>query len=122
MNLPQISKQGNSSLAIRSTIQEPAQALAHFSKLSTACKPRHDMSPQKYFIVIRGNSFSEMTEEVLHFVYFFLSRALTEHRQEGRNGEYEAFAVEVLALLQKYRHLYTTLPKPPEPVLGDTDA
>ena len=71
--------------------------------------------PQKYFIVIRGNTLGEMAEEVLHFAYYFLSRALTEHRQEGKNGEYEAFAVEVLALLQKYRYLYTTPPEVPEP-------
>jgi hypothetical protein len=70
---------------------------------------------QKYFIVIRGNTLSEMAEEVLHFAYYFLSRALAQHRQEGKNGEYEEFAIEVLALLQKYRYLYTTLPDPPEP-------
>jgi len=76
--------------------------------------------PQKYFIVIRGNTLGEMAEEVLHFAYYFLSRALTEHRQEGKNGEYEAFAVEVLALLQKYRYLYTTPPEPPEPRSDDS--
>ncbi len=71
--------------------------------------------PQKYFIVIRGNTNGEMAEEVLHFAYHFLGRALTEHRQEGKNGEYEAFAVEVLALSQKHRHLYSTPPEAPEP-------
>jgi hypothetical protein len=71
--------------------------------------------PQRYFIVIRGNTLSVMTEEALQFVYFFLGRALTQHRQEGKNGEYEEFAVGVLALLQKYRHLYTNPPDPPEP-------
>jgi len=71
--------------------------------------------PQRYLIVIRGNTFKGMTEEALHFLYFFLGRALAQHRQEGQNGEYETFAVSVLALLQKYRHLYTTLPEPPEP-------
>ncbi len=71
--------------------------------------------PQKYLIVIRGSTIKGMTEEALHFVYLFLGRALTEHRLEGENGEYETFAIGVLALLQKYRHLYTTLPEPPEP-------
>ena len=75
---------------------------------------------QKYFIVIRGNTLSEMAEEVLHFAYYFLSRALTQHRQEGKNGEYEAFAIEVLALLQKYRYLYSTPPDAPEPGSDDS--
>lgn len=70
---------------------------------------------QKYFIAIRGSNLSGMTEEALHFAYFFLTRALAQRRQQGQNGEYEAFAVGVLALLQKYRHLYTTMPEAPEP-------
>ena len=69
----------------------------------------------RYFIVIRGNTVASMTEEALHFAYFFLSRALVEHRREGNNGEFEEFAVGVLALLQKYRHLYTSPTEPPEP-------
>ena len=68
----------------------------------------------RYFIVIRGNTGAAMTEESLHFAYFFLSRALIEHRREGRNGEYEEFAVGVLALLQKYRYLYSTTREPPD--------
>jgi hypothetical protein len=73
------------------------------------------MEAKKFFIVIRGDSVTEMAEEVLHFAYYFLNRALFEHRQEGKNGEYETFAIEVLALLQRYRHLYTTPPEAPEP-------
>ncbi len=69
----------------------------------------------QYLIVIRGNNLAGATEEALHFAYLFLSRALQEHRRAGKNGEYEAFAVEVLALLQKYRALYTTPPEPPQP-------
>jgi len=42
-------------------------------------------------------------------------RALQEHRNQGRNGEYEAFALELLALLQRYRHLYTNPPEAPSP-------
>jgi hypothetical protein len=72
------------------------------------------MTP-RYFIVIRGNTVTTLTEEALHFTYFFLGRALAEHRQQGKNGEYETFAVGLLALLQKYRHLYTTPPEPPDP-------
>jgi hypothetical protein len=69
----------------------------------------------KYYIVIRGNTLSGMTEEALHFTYFFLSRALAQHRHQGKNGEYEAFAVGVLALLQQYRQMYTSLPDAPDP-------
>ena len=69
----------------------------------------------KYIIVIRGHTLDGMTEEALHFAYLFLTRALQQHRREDKNGEYEAFAVGVLALLQKYRYLYITAPEPPEP-------
>ena len=67
------------------------------------------------YILIRGNTLSEITEEALHYAYFYLMRSLVEHRAQGKNGEYEAFAVEVLALLQKHRHLYTTPVDAPEP-------
>ena len=65
------------------------------------------VSTNQYLIYIRGNSLEEATEEALHVAYWFLTRALQEHRKQGRNGEYEAFAVGVLALLQRYRHVYT---------------
>ncbi len=70
---------------------------------------------QSYLIVIRGKTLEGATEEALHFAYFFLSRALNQHRLEEKNGEYEAFAVEVLGLLQRYRHLYTSVPESPGP-------
>ena len=75
----------------------------------------------KYFIVIRGNTSTEMAEEVLHFAYQFISRALIEQRQQGRNDDYEAFAIELLALLQRHRYLYTTPPEAPEPVSEGLD-
>ena len=65
-------------------------------------------SGDKYLIYVRGNTLDEATEEALHLAYWLLTRALLEHRRQGRNGDYEAFAVEVLALLQRCRHLYTT--------------
>ena len=40
-------------------------------------------------------------------------------KNQGRNGEYEAFAVGVLALLQRYLHVYTTQP-PESPEQGVT--
>jgi len=79
------------------------------------------MAP-RYFIVIRGNTLEAMTEDVLHFAYLFLGRSLAEHRQQGAGGEYEAFALGVLALLQKYRHLYTTPPEAPDPDCVDENS
>ena len=64
----------------------------------------------KYVLFIKGDTLDEVTEEALHIAYLFLMRALMEHRRKGRNGEYEAFAIELLAMLQKYRNLYTTDP------------
>ncbi|MDT8067949.1 MAG: hypothetical protein ROO76_07245 [Terriglobia bacterium] len=74
----------------------------------------------RYLIIIRGNTLCGITEEALHYTYFLLGRALAQHRMEGRNGEYEAFAIGVLALLQKYRHLYTTMPEAPDPEPGQS--
>ena len=70
----------------------------------------------KYVIFMKGDTLDEMAEEALHFAYIFVMRALQEHRSQGRNGEYETFALQLLALLQKYRHLYSTPPEAPEPV------
>jgi len=70
----------------------------------------------KYVIFMKGDTLDEVVEEGLHQVYVFLMRALQEHRRQGRNGDYETFAVEMLALLQKYRYLYTTeVSEPREP-------
>lgn len=66
------------------------------------------VSTNQYLIYIRANTLEGGTEEALHLAYWFLTRALQEHRKQGHNGEYEAFAVGVLALLQEYRHVYTT--------------
>ena len=73
------------------------------------CDPKFNPMPgDKYLIYIRGNTLDEATEEALHLAYWLLTRALLEHRRQGRNGDYEASAVEVLASLQRNRHLYTT--------------
>ena len=68
----------------------------------------------KYVLFIKGDTLDEVSEEALHLVYIFVMRALKEHRRQGRNGEYEAFALQLLAMLQKYRHLYTNLPEAPQ--------
>jgi hypothetical protein len=71
--------------------------------------------PDNYVIIIRRSTLEGITEEALHFAYAFLARSLHQHRLDGKNGEYEAFAIGVLALLQKYRHLYTQPPDAPSP-------
>ena len=70
---------------------------------------------QKYVIFLKGDTLEEMAEEALHFTYIFVMRALQEHRSQGGNGEYEAFALEFLAMLQRNRYLYTNPPEAPEP-------
>ena len=71
--------------------------------------------PRYYEINIRGSTLEDITEEALHFAYACLARSLHQHVLEGKNGEYESFAVGVLALLQKYRRLYTTPTGAPSP-------
>jgi hypothetical protein len=73
------------------------------------------MLPSRYLIVIRGNDLGAMTEEALHFAYYFLNRSLISNRQTGGNPEFEDFAVTILGLLQQYRHVYTQLPDAPNP-------
>jgi hypothetical protein len=69
----------------------------------------------KYVLFIKGDTVDDVAEEALHLVYVFVMRALQEHRRAGGNEEYEAFALELLALLQKCRHLYTSPPEAPLP-------
>jgi len=74
--------------------------------------------PRYYEINIRGSTLEDITEEALHFANACLARSLRQHRLEGKNGEYEEFAVGVLALLHKYQLLYTTPPDAPSPPPG----
>ena len=69
----------------------------------------------KYELFIQVDTLDEVAEEALHLVYVFVMRALQEHRSQGRNGEYEAFALQLLAMLQRYRYLYTNPPQAPLP-------
>jgi hypothetical protein len=70
---------------------------------------------QKYVLSIKVDTLDEGVEEALHLAYMFVMRALQEHRSQGRNGEFEAFALELLAMLQKHRYLYTNPPEAPGP-------
>jgi len=69
----------------------------------------------KYVLFIKGDTLDDVAEEALHLVYVFVMRSLQEHRRQGRNGEYEAFALQLLAMLQRYRSVYTNPPEAPEP-------
>ena len=69
----------------------------------------------KYVLFIKGDTLDDVAEEALHLVYVFVMRALQEHRRQGRNGEYEAFALQLLAMLQRYRSVYTNPPEAPSP-------
>ena len=69
----------------------------------------------KYVLFIKGDTLDEVAEEALHVVYVFVMRALQEHRSQGSNGEYEVVALQLLAMLQRYRYLYTNPPQAPLP-------
>jgi hypothetical protein len=75
---------------------------------------------RQYVIYITADSVDEATEQSLHHSYWFLTQMLQEHRREGGNDEFETFALEFLALLQRYRHLYTTPPDAPRRDSDDT--
>jgi len=72
--------------------------------------------PQKYAIIVNGDSLNEAVEEAAHVLYLLLGRALQAHRQShSEDCAFEEFALEALALLLKYRQAYTNLPMPPSP-------
>ena len=66
----------------------------------------------KYAIDLQGDSIDEMLEQALHFAYLYT--ALSLYACQG-NDERETFAIELLALLQRSRHLYTRPWDPPAP-------
>ncbi len=71
---------------------------------------------QKYAIIVNGDNLDEAVEEAAHLLYLLLGRALQEHRR-GHSEEcgFEKFALEALAMLQKYRPVYTNPPIPSPP-------
>ena len=63
---------------------------------------------QKYAIIVDGDSLDEAVEEAAHLLYLLLGRALRAHRRaHTEECGFEPFALEALALLAKYRHLYS---------------
>ncbi len=72
--------------------------------------------PYRYAIDLKGDTIEEMLEQALHFAYFYTALSLYIRTQDE---QFEAFAIELLALLQKSRHLYTRPRDPPAPPQGD---
>lgn len=74
----------------------------------------------KHVVLIRADDIYEASEEAAQLLYFFLNRALTVERfklPEERDAEFEDRAVEILALLKRYRR---PLPVPPPPDQSQT--
>jgi len=62
----------------------------------------------KYAIVVDGDSLDEAVEEAAHLLYLLLGRALRAHRRtHSEECGFEEFALETLAILMKYRHVYS---------------
>src|SRR5713226_1506188 len=63
---------------------------------------------QKYAIIVDGDSLDEAVEEASHLLYLLLGRALRAHRRDHADEcGFEEFALEALALLLKYRSVYS---------------
>jgi hypothetical protein len=64
--------------------------------------------PRKYAIIVDGNSLDEAVEETAHLFYLLLGRALRAHRRDHPDEcGFEAFALETLAILERYRSVYS---------------
>jgi hypothetical protein len=65
-------------------------------------------TPRKYAIIVDGDSLDEAVEEAAHLLYLLLGRALRAHRRDHAvECGFEAFALETLAVLAKYRSVYS---------------
>lgn len=65
-------------------------------------------TPRKYAIIVDGDSLDEAVEEAAHLLYLLLGRALRAHRRDhAEECGFEAFALETLAVLAKYRSVYS---------------
>ena len=77
------------------------------------CRMSHE--DRKYAIIVDGNSLEEAVEETGHLLYLLLGRVLRAHRRDHvEECEYEDFALETLALLTKYRSVYSREVSPPQ--------
>src|SRR6266852_4691868 len=73
---------------------------------------------RKYAIIVDGDSLEEAVEETAHLLYLLLGRALRAHRRDHSEGcAFDDFALETLAVLDRYRSVYShaVLPEAPDP-------
>ena len=64
--------------------------------------------PPKYAIIVDGDSLDEAVEEAAHLLYLLLGRALRAHRRDHyEECGFEEFALEMLAMLDRYRNAYS---------------
>ena len=64
--------------------------------------------PRKYAIIVDGDSLDEAVEEAAHLLYLLLGRTLRAHRRNHTEEcGFEEFALEMLAVLAKYRSVYS---------------
>ncbi len=65
-------------------------------------------TPPKYAVIVDGDNLDEAVEEAAHLLYHLLGRALRAHRQQhSEDCRFEEFALEMLAVLAKYRAVYS---------------
>jgi hypothetical protein len=71
---------------------------------------------QKYAIMVNGDNLDEAVEEAAHLLYLLLGRSLLAHRRNhSEECGFEDFALEALAVLLKYRQVYSHAPTDPFP-------
>ena len=65
-------------------------------------------APRKYAIIVDGDSLDEAVEEAAHLLFLLLGRTLRVHRRDHMEEcGFEEFALETLAVLAKYRAVYS---------------
>jgi hypothetical protein len=60
------------------------------------------------------NLLYELVVQAIHTVYFYVALSLRVGLQDTIGPEYETFGLELLAFLQKWRHVYSQPPELPE--------
>ena len=63
---------------------------------------------KKYAIIVDGDNLDEAVEEAAHLLFLLLGRALRAHRRlHIEECGFEEFALEMLAVLTRYRNAYS---------------
>lgn len=64
---------------------------------------------------VKGKWLIEQVAQTVHSAYFYVALSLHLGLQQYLGPDYETFALELLALLQKWRHVYSHPSEPPDP-------